>query len=202
MINRGYTRMRLTHVRPDSGAAQQGGTCRALMPRRSFASEGTFGVAEPEGCASMCAQPIRVIRGYEMSRLQRLDRLRVEKEVEKADMADAVVVDVLDGHRGAVDHHLAEVVARMLQGEGFLGHLLRVRNHPCRLDVYALVAAIDGLLHSTFDFMGLYKKRRVVLCQNVITEIRRQDCFFLYLSSKKRARGFGSDGKKAFKEAA
>lgn len=134
--------------------------------------------------------------------LQRLDQLRVEKEVEKADMADAVVVDVLDGHRGAVDHHLAEVVARMLQGEGFLGHLLRVRNHPCRLDVDALVAAIDGLLHSAFDFMGLYKKRRVALCQNVITEIRRQDSFFLYLSSKKRVRGFGSDGKKAFKEAA
>ena len=82
--------------------------------------------------------------------LQRLDRLRVEKEVEKADMADAVVVDVLDGHRGAVDHHLAEVVARMLQGEGFLGHLLRVRNHPCRLDVDALVAAIDDEV----DFVG------------------------------------------------
>ena len=83
-------------------------------------------------------------------RLQRLDRLRVEEEVEKADMADSVVVDVLDGHRGAVDHHLAEVVARMLQGEGFLGHLLRVRNHPCRLDVDALVAAIDDEV----DFVG------------------------------------------------
>ena len=65
-------------------------------------------------------------------------------------MADAVVVDVLDGHRGAVDHHLAEVVARMLQGEGFLGHLLRIWNHPCRLDVDALVAAIDDEV----DFMG------------------------------------------------
>ena len=46
-------------------------------------------------------------------RLQRLNRLRVEKEVKKADVADAVVVDVLDGHRGTVDHHLAEVVARV-----------------------------------------------------------------------------------------
>lgn len=39
------------------------GRRHALMHRRSFASEGTFGEAEPEGCASMCAQPIRVIRG-------------------------------------------------------------------------------------------------------------------------------------------
>lgn len=113
------------------------------------------------GCASLTfgkpekrrtlVKPIRVIRGYEMSWLQRLDRLRVKEEVEKADVADAVVVDVLDGHRGAVDHNLAEVVARMLQGEGFLGHLLRIWNHPCRLDVDALVAAIDDEV----DFVGV-----------------------------------------------
>ena len=53
------------------------------------------------GCASLTfgkperrqalAQPIRVIRGYEKSWLQRFDRLRVKEEVEKADVADAVV---------------------------------------------------------------------------------------------------------------
>ena len=38
------------------------------MHRRSSASEGTFGNAEPEGCASMCVRHIRAIRGYPTKR--------------------------------------------------------------------------------------------------------------------------------------
>lgn len=53
---------------------------QALMHRRSSASEGTFGNAEPEGCASMCAQSISVIRGYLKDGLQRLDRPWVKEE--------------------------------------------------------------------------------------------------------------------------
>ena len=62
--------------------------------------------------------------------------------------------------------------------------------------------AIDGHLYPIFVFMGLYKKKRVTVYQNPRAQTRGLDRFFLYLSSKKRARGFGSDGKKAFKEAA
>ncbi|MCQ2388776.1 MAG: hypothetical protein MJ138_03600 [Kiritimatiellae bacterium] len=39
------------------------------------------------------------------------------EEAEKADAAKTGVVDVLDGHWKAVNHHLAEVVCRVLLGE-------------------------------------------------------------------------------------
>ena len=41
------------------------------------------------------------------------DGLWISEEFKVSDGIDAVVVDVLDGHRGPVDHHLAEVVARV-----------------------------------------------------------------------------------------
>ena len=64
-------------------------------------------------------------------------------------MPDAVVVAV-GGRILAVDHHLLEVVVNVLEGERFLRHFLLVGNHPGRLDVDSLVAAVDDEV----DFVG------------------------------------------------
>ena len=73
--------------------------------------------------------------------LQRFQRLGVEKEVEKADVDNAVVVAV-GGRVLPVDDYLLETVAGVFEGERFLGHLFLVRYHPGRLDVDAFVAAV------------------------------------------------------------
>ena len=72
-------------------------------------------------------------------------------------MSDAVVITI-GGRILTVYNHLLEVVAGMFEREGLLRHLLLVGNHPCRLDVNALVAAI----HHKVDLVGA--ANRLTLC--------------------------------------
>ena len=74
--------------------------------------------------------------------LQRFQQFGVEKEVDESDMSDTIVIAV--GSRIlTVNHHLLEIVSRVLKRKCFLCHFLCIRNHPRRLDVDAFIAAVD-----------------------------------------------------------
>ena len=94
--------------------------------------------------------------------LQRFQRVGGEEKVDQANVSDTIVVSI-GGRVLSVDHHLLEVVARMLEREGLLRHLLLVGNHPGGLDVDALVAAI----HNKVDFMGAADRLALWLCEAV-----------------------------------
>ena len=68
--------------------------------------------------------------------------MRVEEEVDKADVANSVIV-AIGGRKLPVDYDLFETVSGMFERECLLRHLFIVRNHPCRLDINTLVAAVD-----------------------------------------------------------
>ena len=89
--------------------------------------------------------------------LQPFQRVGVKEEVDQPNVSDAVVITI-GGRILTVYNHLLEVVAGMFEREGLLRHLLLVGNHPCRLDVNALVAAI----HHKVDFVGA--ANRLALC--------------------------------------
>ncbi len=72
--------------------------------------------------------------------------MRVEEEVDKADVANSVIV-AIGGRRLPVDYDLFETVSGMFERECLLRHLFIVRNHPCRLDINTLVAAVDNKIN-------------------------------------------------------
>ena len=102
-------------------------------------------LGRPEGRQAL-AQPIRVIRG---SNLQRLDRLRVEEERHDADKGYAFLVHPRLFIGVASNDDFAEVVSRVGQGECFLRPLLFIGNRKGGLDV----DAFGGLVDDKVDFM-------------------------------------------------
>ena len=74
--------------------------------------------------------------------------MRVEEEVDKADVANSVIV-AIGGRKLPVDYDLFETVSGMFERECLLRHLFIVRNHRCRRDINALVAAVDNEINFT-----------------------------------------------------
>ena len=109
---------------------------RANSPaRRRNAAE----LGREKGCFYSClgCSPKHKVRS-----LQRFQQFGVEKEVDESDMSDTIVIAV--GSRIlTVNHHLLEIVSRVLKRKCFLCHFLCIRNHPRRLDVDAFIAAVD-----------------------------------------------------------
>ena len=82
--------------------------------------------------------------------------MRVEKEVDKADVANAIIV-AIGGRELSVNYDFFETVADMFERECLLRHLFFIGNHPCRLDINTLVASIDNKI----NFMGVADCRAV-----------------------------------------
>ena len=116
---------------------------RMYPPKQSF-----FGASTLPNISrrQALAQPIRVIRG---SNLQRLDRLRVEEERHDADKGYAFLVHPRLFIGVASNDDFAEVVSRVGQGECFLRPLLFIGNRKGGLDV----DAFGGLVDDKVDFM-------------------------------------------------